>query len=93
MQQVIRQTEEYKDSGLVCMNPRKHLEKVYDIRRNCASSEEPYSSFKGDQSLQTEALKQLLEYLHDEAIDELRHESAPLHHSAASTTLKTLEDL
>ena len=55
MQQVIRQTDAFKDSGLACMNPSKYLERIYDIRRNCATAEEPYANFVD--SLQSEALR------------------------------------
>ena len=35
MQQIIREVDSYKDSGHAHMNPAKHLEKIYDIRRKC----------------------------------------------------------
>ena len=53
------------------MNPAKHLEKIYDIRRNCSFSEESYRTLF-EQGLQSDALSQLIEVLHDEVSAELR---------------------
>ena len=52
------------------MNPRKHLEELYDIRRNCHSTEESYAELE-EQGLRSESLRQLIEFLHDEVAGEL----------------------
>ena len=44
MQQIIREVDSYKESGFCYINPEKYLEKIYDIRRNCSTSEESYRS-------------------------------------------------
>ena len=43
MQQVVREVEAFADSGLACMKPRMHLDHIYEIRRRCSTSKEPYS--------------------------------------------------
>ena len=65
--QVIREVDSYKDSGLACMNPAEFLEQIYDIRRNCHVQEETCDDFiqNGGQS---PALRQLIEYVHDEVV-------------------------
>lgn len=48
-------------------NPRKYLEKIYDIRRNCHTVEESYSDYAAE-GLLSDSLRQLIEYLHDEVV-------------------------
>ena len=62
MQQIIREVDSFKDSGLAMYNPSRHLESIYDIRRNAGSCELPYRLLR-EQGVQSEALKQLCEYL------------------------------
>ena len=52
------------------MNPRKYLEEVYDIRRNCATAEQSYSTL-ATQCWRSMALGQLLEFLYDEVMEEM----------------------
>ena len=56
IQQIVREAESYKDSGLVHMNPKLYLEQIYNIRRNCATAEESYSYF-AESGLQSESLR------------------------------------
>ena len=57
MQQIIREVDSYKDSGYAHMNPAKHLEKIYNIRRKCTQVEEPYSEVADDLGLFSESLR------------------------------------
>merc|ERR1719362_79175 len=72
MQQIIREVDSYKDSGYAHMNPAKHLEKIYNIRRKCTQVEEPYSEVADDLGLFSESLRQLCEFIYDEVSDEMR---------------------
>ena len=71
MQQIIREVESYKDSGLACMHPAKYLERIYNIRRNCATAEGSYRDL-AEQGMQSEALRQLVDFLFDEVVHEMR---------------------
>ena len=57
---------------------------MYDIRRNCAHAEQPYSEF-----VRSDALRQLVDFLYDEITAELRH----MHHSQSLAYLKTIDEL
>ena len=83
IQQIIRKVDQYKDSGLAHMNPKKYLEQIYDIRRNCHTVEETYADLE-DQGFFSESLRQLVEYLHDDIASEEVIERPPaalLNHS------------
>ena len=65
------------------MNPKKYLEQIYDIRRNCHTVEESYAELE-DQGFFSESLRQLVEYLHDDIASEEAIERPPaalLNHS------------
>ena len=65
------------------MNPKKYLEQIYDIRRNCHTVEESYAELE-DQGFFSESLRQLVEYLHDDIASEEIIERPPaalLNHS------------
>lgn len=82
--QIIREVDAYKDSGLAHMNPRKHLELIYDIRRNRHTVEESYRELEL-QGYFSASLRQLMDYLYDEALVDLRQPVGAtaqlLHHS------------
>ena len=94
MQQIIREVEAYADSGMACANPRRYLEMVYDIRRNYSTSEDSYCDL-AEQGVFSDALKQLVEYLFDEVMEDVRPSLAnkSLVHSHALPALKPFEEL
>jgi len=94
IQQVIREVEAYADSGMACMNPRKHLDMIYAVRRNCSTQENSYCDL-AEQGIFSEALRQLIEYLFDEVMQEQSirpsQDDRSLVHSEAQPALKPFE--
>ena len=85
--QIIREVESYKESGLAHMNPKKYLEQIYDIRRNRHTVEESYSELD-EQGYLSDSLRQLIDFLHDEVLSEMRPAAAMLHHSLSQSNLQ-----
>jgi len=57
------------------MNPKKYLEMIYDIRRNRHNVEESYRDLE-EQGFLSDSLRQLIDFLHDEALSEVRPPAA-----------------
>ena len=72
------------------MNPRKYLEQIYDIRRNRHTVEDPYRDLE-EQGLFSESFKQLIEFLHDDIVSEMRPSGALMHHINLLTEENTVD--
>ena len=90
VRQIICEVEKFKDSGLAHMNPRKYLEQIYDIRRNRHTVEDPYRDLE-EQGLFSESFKQLIEFLHDDIVSEMRPSGALMHHINLLTEENTVD--
>lgn len=73
--QIIREVDSYKDSGLAHFNPKKYLERIYDIRRNCHIQEESCNEFIQNGGM-SHALSQLVEYIYDEVSGGMHQQKA-----------------